>query len=120
MELSQKYGKRNIYSTEVQLDVNNSIRQFESEDESLPSDLEENDSIFNSIAQLIEPSNATHLSVFISYTLVHSQPEAILFYLITDVYKKGSLKDMRRWAYEIYSTFVAPQAVSCKLLKYSI
>ena len=34
------------------------------------------------------------------------------FYLISDLYKEGNAKDMRRWAYEIHSTFLVPDAVS--------
>lgn len=35
-----------------------------------------------------------------------------LFYLITDLYKEGNGKEMRKWAYEIHSSFLGPGAVS--------
>lgn len=35
-----------------------------------------------------------------------------LFYLITDLYKEGNAKEMKKWAYEIHSTFLVPGAVS--------
>lgn len=35
-----------------------------------------------------------------------------LFYLVTDLYKEGNGKEMRKWAYEIHSSFLGPGAVS--------
>jgi Rho guanine nucleotide exchange factor 12 len=32
------------------------------------------------------------------------------FYLITENYKLGALKEMQKWAYEIHSSFVVPGA----------
>ena len=32
------------------------------------------------------------------------------FYLITETYKMGTLKEMQRWAYEIFSSFLVPDA----------
>jgi Rho guanine nucleotide exchange factor 12 len=32
------------------------------------------------------------------------------FYLITETYKLGTLKEMQRWAYEIHSSFLVPGA----------
>lgn len=43
-----------------------------------------------------------------SFLFVTSQ----LFYLITDLYKEGNAKEMRKWAYEIHSSFLVPYAVS--------
>lgn len=34
-----------------------------------------------------------------------------LFYLVTDLYKEGNGKEMRKWAYEIHSSFLGPGAV---------
>lgn len=84
------------------------ILAFESEDELLTDDEE----AFTSFSKLNLPSNAAHLSVFINFTIVHSISEFILFYLITNLYANGNLKDMKKWAYEIYSSFLAPFAVS--------
>lgn len=33
-----------------------------------------------------------------------------LFTLISDLYSTGTMRDMKRWAYEIHSTFVVPDA----------
>lgn len=33
-----------------------------------------------------------------------------LFYLVTDLYKEGNAKEMKRWAYEIHSSFLVPDA----------
>ena len=37
-----------------------------------------------------------------------------LFWLVTETYAKeeGSVKDLKKWAYEIFSTFLAQTAVS--------
>ncbi|XP_072764898.1 rho guanine nucleotide exchange factor 12 isoform X1 [Anoplolepis gracilipes] len=51
-----------------------------------------------------------HLSVFINYVLSNSDPSSLLFYLITDLYKEGNAKEMRKWAYEIHSSFLVPGA----------
>jgi len=82
---------------------------FESEDEILTDDDEE---AFTSFSKLNLPCNAANLAVFINFTIVHSISEFILFYLITNLYANGNLKDMKKWAYEIYSSFLAPFAVS--------
>ena len=31
--------------------------------------------------------------------------------MITDLYKEGTAKDMKKWAYEIHSSFLVPNAV---------
>jgi hypothetical protein len=36
---------------------------------------------------------------------------AQLFYLVTDGYSQGNMKEMRKWAYEIHSTFLLDRAV---------
>lgn len=83
------------------------IMAFESDNEESP---KEDEIAFSSLLKLLHPENAIHLSVFINFAIVHSHPEQIFFYLITDLYKRGNVKDMRRWAYEIYSTFLATDA----------
>uniref|UniRef100_A0A182SD30 Phorbol-ester/DAG-type domain-containing protein n=1 Tax=Anopheles maculatus TaxID=74869 RepID=A0A182SD30_9DIPT len=50
------------------------------------------------------------MAVFLNFVLTNSDPSALLFYLITMLYKEGSVKDMRKWAYEIHSTFLVPGA----------
>jgi len=34
------------------------------------------------------------------------------FWMVTDTYREGTIKEMRKWSYEIYSTFLAERAVS--------
>ena len=54
-----------------------------------------------------------HLAVFLHFLMSNNNPVPLLFWLVTDVYaqESGSAKEMRRWAYEIYSTFIANNAV---------
>lgn len=47
-----------------------------------------------------------------NYVLSNSDPSSLLFYLITDLYKEGNAKEMRKWAFEIHSSFLVPGAVS--------
>lgn len=35
-----------------------------------------------------------------------------LFYLVTNLFKEGNSKEMKKWAYEIHSSFLVPCAVS--------
>ncbi|XP_039440602.1 rho guanine nucleotide exchange factor 11 isoform X3 [Culex pipiens pallens] len=65
---------------------------------------------FRSLSQLLEPAHSAHLAVFLNFVLSNSDPSPLLFYLITSLYKEGSVKDMRKWAYEIHSTFLVPGA----------
>ncbi|KAJ6646300.1 Rho guanine nucleotide exchange factor 11 [Pseudolycoriella hygida] len=83
------------------------------EDDEMP---DEQDSInedhgpFRSLHQLLEQENLAFLSVFLNFVLSNSNPSPLLFYLITGLYKDGTIKDMRKWAYEIHSTFLVPRA----------
>lgn len=65
---------------------------------------------FRSLTQLLESENTAYLSVFLNFVLSNSDPAPLLFYLITGIYRDGSAKDMRKWAYEIHSTFLVPRA----------
>lgn len=65
---------------------------------------------FNSLQRLLETENVTFLAVFLNYVLSNSEPAPLLFYLITGLYKEGTAKDMRKWVYEIHSTFLVPRA----------
>lgn len=67
---------------------------------------------FISFSKLLEPENTAFLSVFLNFVISNSDPSPLLFYLITGIYKEGTVKDMRKWAYEIHSTFLVPRAVS--------
>lgn len=86
------------------------ILAFECDDETDEEVMDEDDGIFRSISMLTAPENSAYLIVFLNFVLSNSKPSAILFYLITDLYKKGNIKDMRKWAYEIHSTFLVPTA----------
>lgn len=59
---------------------------------------------------MIEHESSTYLAVFLNFVLSNSNPSQLLFYLITDLYKDGTVKDMRKWSYEIHSTFLVPRA----------
>nr|XP_031847705.1 rho guanine nucleotide exchange factor 12 isoform X2 [Nomia melanderi] len=63
---------------------------------------------FKSLARLW--GHHAHLAVFINYVLSNSDPSSLLFYLVTDLYKEGNAKEMRKWAYEIHSSFLVPGA----------
>jgi len=63
---------------------------------------------FNSLPEL--QKHIAHLAVFLNYVISNSDPCPLLFYLITDAYKTGSAKEMRKWAYEIHSTFLVPRS----------
>ncbi|XP_036333310.1 uncharacterized protein LOC118744410 isoform X2 [Rhagoletis pomonella] len=65
---------------------------------------------FNYLQRLLESENVAFLAVFLNYVLSNSEPAPLLFYLITGLYKEGTAKDMRKWAYEIHSTFLVPRA----------
>lgn len=86
------------------------ILSFECDNETDDEALAEDDGIFRSISMLTAPENVAYLVVFLNFVLSNSKPAPILFYLITDLYKKGNVKDMRKWAYEIHSTFLVPTA----------
>ena len=83
------------------------------EDDEMPDDqdsISENHGPFRSLHQLLEQENIAYLSVFLNFVLSNSNPSPLLFYLITGLYKDGTVKDMRKWAYEIHSTFLVPRA----------
>jgi len=63
---------------------------------------------FNSLPELLQHS--AHLAVFLNYVISNSDPCPLLFYLVTDAYKTGSAKEMRKWAYEIHSCFLVPSS----------
>jgi hypothetical protein len=86
------------------------ILSFECDNETDEEPLAEDDGIFRSISLLTAPENVAYLVVFLNFVLSNSKPAAILFYMITELYKKGNVKDMRKWAYEIHSTFLVPTA----------
>lgn len=46
-----------------------------------------------------------HLSVFTLYLFKNSNPNALLFHLLTETYMKSNGKDLQRWAFELHSLF---------------
>ncbi|KAI4470985.1 rho guanine nucleotide exchange factor 2 isoform d [Holotrichia oblita] len=63
---------------------------------------------FRSLALLWD--HTPHLAVFMNYVLLNSDPNSLLFYLLTNLYKEGNVKEMKKWAYEIHSSFLVPGA----------
>ncbi|BFZ14028.1 hypothetical protein BsWGS_17067 [Bradybaena similaris] len=58
-----------------------------------------------------------HMAVFLNYLISNSDPSHVLFYIISDLYQRSnaSIKELRKWAYEIFSTFIhklAPLSIS--------
>lgn len=82
------------------------------ETESLPSRYVEVDSHgpFSNLAEL--KTHPAHLAVFINYLLSNASPNSLFFYVITDAFQnaQGVPKDFRRWAFEIFTTFVIPNS----------
>ncbi|XP_028401304.1 rho guanine nucleotide exchange factor 11-like isoform X2 [Dendronephthya gigantea] len=80
------------------------------EDDDFPSEDEkvEDHGPFNDLTLLNK--KPAHMAVFLHYSISNSDPTSLLFWLVTDGYDDGSSKEMRRWIYEIYSTFLADGA----------
>ena len=55
-----------------------------------------------------------HMAIFLHYVLNTHNPEPLLFYQLAGIYSnaQGNAKDLKKWAYEIHSTFIVQQAVS--------
>ena len=68
---------------------------------------------FSNFADL--KSRPAYLSVFLHYLISNSDPSSLLFYIITEHYQSGPVKDLKKWAYEIFSSFIVPTAV-CYIL----
>ncbi|KAL3887292.1 hypothetical protein ACJMK2_027235, partial [Sinanodonta woodiana] len=53
-----------------------------------------------------------HMAIFLHYILSQHDPSAVLFYLMANYYNQaqGNTKDLKKWAYEIHSTFLVHQA----------
>ena len=63
---------------------------------------------FNSLQELL--NHAAHLAIFLHYVILDKDPAPLLFYLVTDAYKAGSVKKMRKWAYEIHISFLVTRS----------
>ena len=53
-----------------------------------------------------------HLSVFLHFLMSNSNPSALFFTIVTDSFQheQGSVKELKKWAYEIFSTFATESA----------
>ncbi|GFO33630.1 rho guanine nucleotide exchange factor 12-like, partial [Plakobranchus ocellatus] len=60
-------------------------------------------------------SRPAHLATLLNYLISNSEPAPVLFHIISDSFNRvsGSAKELRKWAYEIYSTFIAQMAPLC-------
>lgn len=83
------------------------------DDEDYDSDhMQDRNANFRSFKSLMEPDKVACLAVFVNFILSNSAEAPVLFFLISELYKDGNAKEMRKWAYEIHSTFLVPTAVS--------
>ncbi|XP_022805907.1 rho guanine nucleotide exchange factor 11-like isoform X2 [Stylophora pistillata] len=80
------------------------------EDEEFASDDEKIDDHgpFNDLEVL--KNKPAHMAVFLHYLISNSDPSGLFFWMVTDTYREGTLKEMKKWAYEIYSTFLDERA----------
>ncbi|KAF8764682.1 Rho guanine nucleotide exchange factor 12 like protein [Argiope bruennichi] len=82
------------------------------EDDDFSSDTEmghlEDHGPFNGLWKLVR--NPAHLAVFLHYLMSNSDPSSLFFYLISEMYEQGTGKEMKKWAYEIHSSFLVPGA----------
>ncbi|XP_071526486.1 rho guanine nucleotide exchange factor 11-like isoform X12 [Panulirus ornatus] len=63
---------------------------------------------FQSLTKLF--NHNAYLAVFMNYVISNCDSSSLFFYVITHLYKEGVGKDMKRWAYEITSSFLLPGA----------
>ncbi|XP_036358638.1 rho guanine nucleotide exchange factor 12-like isoform X6 [Octopus sinensis] len=82
----------------------------EDDDDEVPTDEAENRLPFGNFEE-VEKRNA-YLSILLHYLISNDDPSALFFYIISDIYSSanGSSKELRKWAYEIYSTFLIQNA----------
>ncbi|VDI23154.1 Rho guanine nucleotide exchange factor 11 [Mytilus galloprovincialis] len=78
--------------------------------------LEVNNGAFSSL-KLLE-SRPPHLAVFLNYVMTQSEdPSSLLFYIVSGYYRTtpGTCKELKKWAFEIYSTFLVAAGSPLKL-----
>ncbi|XP_069952037.1 rho guanine nucleotide exchange factor 12 isoform X1 [Cherax quadricarinatus] len=78
------------------------------EDEFSDTELLEDHGPFQSLSKLF--NHNAYLAVFMNYVISNCDSSSLFFYLITHLYKEGVGKEMKRWAYEITSSFLLPGA----------
>ncbi|KAK7065298.1 Rho guanyl-nucleotide exchange factor activity protein, partial [Halocaridina rubra] len=83
------------------------IMSMEDEEFSDPEPLEDHGP-FQSLSKLWDHN--AYLAVFMNYIISNCDSSSLFFYVITHLYKEGVGKDMKRWAYEITSSFLYPGA----------
>ncbi|WAR06695.1 ARHGC-like protein [Mya arenaria] len=56
--------------------------------------------------------HAAHMAVFLHWVISFHNPAPILFYTLSGIYSsaQGGAKDLKKWAYEIHSTFIIHMA----------
>ncbi|XP_071175593.1 rho guanine nucleotide exchange factor 12-like isoform X42 [Mytilus edulis] len=75
-----------------------------------------NNGAFSSL-KLLE-SRPPHLAVFLNYVMTQSEdPSSLLFYIVSGYYRTtpGTCKELKKWAFEIYSTFLVAAGSPLKL-----
>ncbi|CAL4066068.1 unnamed protein product, partial [Meganyctiphanes norvegica] len=85
------------------------ILSMEDEEFSDPEPLEDHGP-FQSLSKLWNHNANAYLAVFMNYVISNCDSSCLFFYMITDLYKEGGVKEMKRWAYEIHSSFLLPGA----------
>ena len=67
--------------------------------------------------RLLETKPA-HMAIFLHYVLNQHNSASLLFHMLSGIYgsAQGNPKDLKKWAYEIHSTFLVHHAVSPKKL----
>lgn len=86
----------------------NSIISMEDDDFASDDEKIDDHGPFNSLDML--KNKPAHLAVFLHYLISNSDPSSLFFWLVTDSYREGTPKEMKKWSYEIYSTFLAERA----------
>ncbi|XP_032229131.1 rho guanine nucleotide exchange factor 12 isoform X5 [Nematostella vectensis] len=102
-------GSTSTESTKPEIPVNMQI--ISQEDDEFQSDEEkfgDDHGPFNDLEIL--KNKPAHLAVFLHYLISNSDPSSLFFWLVTESYRDGNLKEMKKWSYEIYSTFLAEKA----------
>ncbi|XP_074634912.1 rho guanine nucleotide exchange factor 12-like isoform X1 [Acropora palmata] len=86
----------------------NSIMSMEDDDFASDDEKIDDHGPFNGLDLL--KNKPAHLAVFLHYLISNNDPSNLFFWLVTDSYKEGTPKEMKKWFYEIYSTFLADRA----------
>ena len=69
--------------------------------------LEVDNGVFSSLSLL--ENRPSHMAVFLNYVIqMNEDPSSLLFYVVSGYYQNapGTCKELKKWAFEIYSTFL--------------